>query len=264
MPRFSANVSILFTELPFMERFAAAKNAGFDAVECWFPYEHGVSEISRTLKELRLEMIGINTAPGGANEWGLAALPGRESQFLRSIDEALDAAQTLGKCAVHVMGGLVGSVPRFEAWATYISNLERAAQRAQASGVQLLIEPLNSRDRPGYVLHSVDRAAELLERSSLSAVRIMFDCYHVQVEQGDLVTRLRRHWGKIGHIQVASSPERSEPGTGEINFNYVFAQLDKLGWTGWVGAEYKPSSSTDASLAWLQGSNQGRPGSKAL
>jgi hydroxypyruvate isomerase len=252
MPRFSANLSILFTELPFMQRFAAAKEAGFNAVECWFPYEHGISNIARTLRECQLEMVGINTSPGKATEWGLAALPGREGDFLDSVDQALDAARTFGSCAVHVMGGLVGSIPRTDAWRTYISNLEKAVQRAEAAGVQLLIEPLNSRDRPGYVLNSVDRAAEIVEYSGLSSLKIMFDCYHVQVEEGDLVTRLRRHWNKIGHIQIASAPDRSEPGNGEIDFDYLFAQVDLLGWSGWIGAEYKPSTSTDTSLGWLR------------
>jgi hydroxypyruvate isomerase len=252
MPRFSANVSILFTELPFIERFAAAKDAGFEAVECWFPYEHGVSEVARALRELRLQMVGINTAPGKLNEFGLAALPGREADFLESMDQALDAAKTLGNCAVHVMGGLTGSFPRAEAWGVYLANLEKAVQRAERAGLRLLIEPLNSRDRPGYVLNSVDRAAEVVERRALSPLKIMFDCYHVQVEEGDLVTRMRRHWSKIGHIQVASAPHRSEPGTGETNFEFVFAEIDRLGWQGWVGAEYRPSSSTAASLGWFQ------------
>jgi hydroxypyruvate isomerase len=253
MPRFSANVSILFTELPFMERFSAAKEAGFNAVECWFPYEHGVSDIARTLRECQLEMVSINTAPGAATEWGLAAVPGREADFLESLDQALDAAGVLGNCAVHVMGGLVGAIPRFEAWRTYISNLEKAVRRAEAAGVQLLIEPLNSRDRPGYVLSSIDRAAEIVERRGLSSLKIMFDCYHVQVEEGNLATRLRRHWDKIGHIQIACAPDRSEPGKGEIDFTYLFTQIDHLGWSGWIGAEYKPSSSTGASFGWLQG-----------
>lgn len=252
MPRFSANISILFTELPFIERFAAAKREGFEAVECWFPYEHGVADVALALQELRLQMVSINTSPGQETEWGLAALPGREGDFMRSLDEALDAAQRLGGCAVHVMGGLVGSLPRIDAWRTYISNLERAVKRAENCGVPLLIEPLNSRDRPGYVLNSVDRAAELMERKGLSALKIMFDFYHIQIEEGDLVSRLRRHWQKIGHIQFASTPDRSEPGTGEINFAYIFSQIDRLGWSGWVGAEYKPSSSTIASLGWLQ------------
>jgi len=251
MPRFSANLSILFTELPFMDRFAAAKKAGFDAVECWFPYEHGVQEVTRLLPELDLQMVGINSAPGGAQEWGLAALPGRQDDFIASVDQALEAARSFGGCAVHVMGGSAGAIPRTQAWQTYLGNLERAVRRAEGSGVQLLIEPLNSRDRPGYILNTVDRAAEVIERTGLSSLKMMFDCYHVQVEEGDLVTRLRRHWDKIGHIQIASTPDRSEPGLGEIHYPFVFEEIDRLGWKGWVGAEYRPSRATDQTLAWL-------------
>ena len=252
MPRFSANLSILFTELPFMERFAAAKRAGFDAVECWFPYEHGPDAVARLLDDLDLRMVGINSAHGSASEWGLAALPGRERDFLASLDQALDCAARLGHCAVHVMGGLVGGIARADAWRTYAANLEQAVRRADGSGVQLLIEPLNGRDRPGYILNSVDRAAELIDRTGLGALKIMFDCYHVQVEEGDLVTRLRRHWDKIGHIQIASSPDRSEPGTGEVDYGFVFREIDRLGWQGWVGAEYRPSRATADSFDWMK------------
>ena len=253
MPRFSANLSILFTEMPFLDRLSAAKAAGFHAVECWFPYEHGVADIARLLRELELEMVGINTAAGEASEWGLAALPGREAEFFESLEQALDASRQLGSCAVHVMGGLVGRFPAEDAWRTYISNLRRAVRLAERAGVQLLIEPLNSRDRPGYVLSSVDRAADIVEYSGLSALKIMFDCYHVQVEHGDITRRLHRHWPKVGHIQVASTPDRSEPGSGEIDYSYVFKQIDSLGWAGWVGAEYKPTTTTTAgSLGWLR------------
>lgn len=251
MPRFSANVSILFQELPFPERFAAARAAGFDAVECWFPYAHPAAEVAGWLRDNGLSMVGINTAHGGPQDWGLAALPGREQEFLSSVDQALAYADALGRCAVHVMGGLAGGVPRAQAWDTYARNLQAAARRAESAGIQLLIEPLNGRDRPGYVLNSVERAAELIDRAGLQTLKIMFDCYHVQVEEGDLVARLRRHWDKIGHIQFASPPMRSEPGTGEIDYGFVFAEIDRLGWQGWVGAEYKPSTTTGDSLGWF-------------
>ena len=251
MPRFSANLSILFGELPFMERFAAAKQAGFRAVECWFPYEHGADRIARLIRQLELEMVGINTAHGGPADWGLAALPGRERDFIESVDQALECAARFDRCAVHVMGGLAGAIPRADALRTYATNLEHAVRRAEGSGVQLLIEPLNGRDRPGYILSSVDQAAELIERTGLGTLKIMFDCYHVQVEDGDLVTRLRRHWDKIGHIQIASPPARTEPGTGEIDYGFVFAEIDRLGWQGWVGAEYRPSGITADSFGWF-------------
>ena len=257
MPRFSANVSILFTELPFIDRFAAARSAGFDAAECWFPYEHGVDEVARALRDARLTMVGINSAHGGAQEWGLAALPGREDDFVASVDEALDAARRFGNCAVHVMAGLAGAIPRAQAWATYLANLRRAVRRAQGSGVQLLIEPLNGRDRPGYLLNSSDRAAEVTWLDGLGSLRVMFDCYHVQVEEGDLVARLRRHWDRIGHLQIANPPNRNEPGRGEIDYRYVFDEIDRLGWKGWVGAEYLPSTPTTLeSLDWFRAATQ--------
>ncbi|HET8745827.1 MAG TPA: TIM barrel protein, partial [Ramlibacter sp.] len=218
MPRFSANLSILFQELPFKARFAAARRAGFDAVECWFPYEHAASEVAQLLRENGLAMVGINTAHGGAADWGLAALPGREQEFLASVGQALEYAVAFDRCAVHVMGGLAGSIPKAEAWRTYLANLEAAVRRAEGTGVPLLIEPLNSRDRPGYILNSVERAADIIDRMGLGSLRIMFDCYHVQVEEGDLIAKLRRHWAKIGHIQFASPPSRTEPGTGEIDY----------------------------------------------
>jgi hydroxypyruvate isomerase len=225
--------------------------AGFDAVECWFPYAHPALEIAGWLRNEGLCMVGINSAHGGLADWGLAALPGREAEFMASVEQALAYADALGRCAVHVMGGLAGGVPRALAWDTYARNLEVAVRRAHGSGIQLLIEPLNGRDRPGYVLHSVEQAAALIDRAGLQTLKIMFDCYHVQVEEGDLVARLRRHWHKIGHIQFASPPARSEPGTGEIDYVYVFAEIDRLGWEGWVGAEYKPSSTTTDSLSWF-------------
>jgi len=251
MPRFSANLSILFGDLPFLDRFQAAREAGFSAVECWFPHEHGVNDIAQRLGDLDLKMVGINSAHGDAADWGLAALPGRESEFKTSIEQALQSATRFDNCAVHVMAGLAGSVRREDAWQTYLKNLECAVRIAEGSGVQLLIEPLNSRDRPGYLLHSVEQAAQIIERTGLSSLRIMFDCYHVQVEEGDLISRMRRHWSKIGHLQIACPPSRSEPGTGELDYDFIFAEIDSLGWSGWVGAEYIPSGKTIDSLSWF-------------
>jgi 2-dehydrotetronate isomerase len=245
-------LSILFQELPFMQRFGAARAARFDAVECWFPYPHAAADVAALLRDHGLTMVGINTAHGGIADWGLAALPGREREFLATVDQALEYAAALGHCAVHVMGGLAGAVPKADAWRTYIGNLEAAVRRAEGTGIQLLIEPLNGRDRPGYILSSVERAAELIDRTGLGALKIMFDCYHVQVEEGDLVARLRRHWDKVGHIQFASPPARTEPGTGEIDYRFVFDEIDRLGWAGWVGAEYRPSTTTHASLGWFK------------
>ena len=251
MIRFSANLSIMFTEHPFLDRFEAAKAAGFDAVECWFPSEHGKHEIASRLDDLGLEMVVINTAHGSADEWGLAALPGREAMFRVSVDEALDHAAAFGNCAVHVMAGLAGSIPREAALRSYRSNLEHAARQAERSGVQLLIEPLNRHDRPGYLLSSAAQAAEIIDSTGLHDLKIMFDCYHAEMEQGDLLGQLRRAWRKIGHIQFAGVPGRGAPTEGGLDYLAVFEEIDRLGWAGWVGAEYRPAGATHASLGWL-------------
>lgn len=252
MLKFSANLSILFNELPFAERFAAAKQAGFNAVECWFPYEHlTASQARRLLEENALTMVGINSPWGTATQWGLAALPGSESAFETSMRTTLEYAQAIGQPAVHVMAGLVGHVCATDAERTYYANLEKAVRWAEGTGLTLVIEPLNSRDRPGYFLHSVDQAAAIIDRTGLNSLRIMFDCYHIQVEEGDLITRLRRHFSKIGHIQIAGAPSRGEPDQGELNYVEILREIDRLGWAGHIGAEYKPTVNTDASFAWL-------------
>jgi len=246
----SANISIMYPELPFLDRFAAAAADGFRAVECWFPYDHSAGRIDALLRENGLRMVGINTAPGNAGEWGLAALPGRHADFAAALSQALDYAATCGS-AVHVMAGMVGGMPRAEAEAAYLASLERAVDLAAGSGVQLLIEALNSRDRPGYFLSRSDQAAAILARPGLESLRLMFDCYHVQIEEGDLVTRLRRHYPLIGHVQIASVPDRTEPDQGEVNYAYVLSELRRLGWTGWVGAEYRPRTTTREGLGWI-------------
>lgn len=251
MPRFSANLSMMFNERPFFARFQAAKTAGFDAVECWFPSDHGRHEISSRLDDLGLTMVVINTAHGVGEEWGLAALPGREQAFRASVDEALEHAAALGHCAVHVMAGLAGHVGLEVALGTYKANLEHAARRAEGSGIQLLVEPLNRHDRPGYLLSSVSQAAELIDSTGLHDFKIMFDCYHVEMEEGDLLGRMRLAWPKIGHIQIAGIPTRAAPSEGRVDYSPVFDEIDRLGWTGWVGAEYRPNGVTEASLDWL-------------
>lgn len=252
MLKFSANLSILFTELPFVKRFTAAKNAGFDAVECWFPYEDAsAAEVRALLDEHQLKMIGINTPWGGSGQWGLAALPSYEAAFEKSVRDTLAFAQAVGNPAIHVMAGLAGDVPALDARRCYHRNLERALRWAEGSGSMLVIEPLNGRDRPGYFLHSVDQAADIIERQGLGDLRIMFDCYHIQVEEGDVITRMRRHFDKIGHVQIAGVPVRGEPDKGELNYVEVLRELNNLGWQGYVGAEYKPTGTSAESLGWL-------------
>ena len=254
MPRFSANLSIMFTEHDFLDRFQAAKSAGFNAVECWFPARHQRVDVASRLSDLDLAMVVINTAHGEEGEWGLAALPGREKAFRASLDAALEHAAAFGHCSIHVMAGLAGDVLRQAALDTYTANLEHAVRRAEKTGIQLLIEPLNHHDRPGYLLSSVEQAAALIEGAGLHSLKIMFDCYHVEMEDGGLLDRMWSVWPKIGHIQFAGVPFRGAPTEGRVDYAMVFDEIDRLGWTGWTGAEYRPDGLTTDSLGWLRAS----------
>lgn len=254
MPRYSANISILFTELPFLARFAAARAAGFEAVECWFPYEHAPEELRAILDGEGLTLVGINTAPGDVSkgEWGVTALPGREAEFDRQIAQALDYAAALGARGVHVMAAMCGGLDLAACGRAYLANLEKALRRAEGSGVTLLIEPLNARDRPGYFLSRSDQAAEIITRLGHPALRLMFDIYHVQVMEGDIIRRLRAHRPLTGHIQIAAVPSRAEPDEGELDYRAILSEIDALGWEGWVGCEYKPRASTLDGLGWRE------------
>jgi 2-dehydrotetronate isomerase len=253
MPRYSANLSILFPELPFLDRFEAAAEAGFQAVECWFPYEHPVAALRELLDANALKLVGINTSPGGGpGDWGLAAVPGREAEFDTAFVQALDYAAALGADAVHVLAGQVAEGGRAAAMDAYVANLERACRRAEGTGVTLLIEPLNGRDRPGYLVATSDLCGEVIGRVGAPNLRMMFDVYHVQISEGDLTARLRRHFPVIGHIQIAGVPDRAEPDTGEVNYAAILAEIDRLGWPGYVGCEYKPRGSTRDGLAWRE------------
>lgn len=249
--RFSANISMLFCERPFMERIAAAAAAGFDAVECHFPYAFDRAGIRARLADSGLAMNGINTAAGGERDFGLAALPGREDDFARAMDQALEWADALGASTIHVMAGC--PAPQDRAWAldTYLHNLERACAMAKGAPVDLLIEPINKYDRPGYFLSRLDEAADIIADLRCSNLRLMFDVYHVQIMEGDLLRRLERHRAEIGHIQVASVPHRREPDEGEVAYAAIFDALAAMGWEKWIAAEYKPREKTEDGLGWL-------------
>lgn len=249
--RFSANISMLFCERPFLERMGAAAAAGFDAVECHFPYAFDRSEIRARLSDNGLVMNGINTAPGGEREFGLAALAGREDDFSRAMEQALDWATALGASTIHVMAG--SPAPQDRAWAldTYLHNLERACAMAKGTAVDLLIEPINKYDRPGYFLSRSDEAADIVADLRCPNLKMMFDLYHVQIMEGDLLRRLRRHRDVIGHIQFASVPDRHEPDEGEVAYPAIFDAIAEMGWSRWVAAEYRPRARTEDGLAWL-------------
>jgi hydroxypyruvate isomerase len=253
MPRFSANLSIMFTEVPFIERFVLAAKHGFNAVECWFPYEHSKDELAVQLKKNGLKLIGINSAPGDTTkgDWGLAVDPARRDTFLASIDQAIDYASALDCGSIHVMAGMMPE-GRNEAdcEALYIENIGIAADRAKRAGKTVLIESLNPVDRPGYFLSRQSQAASIIETLKRDNVKIMYDLYHAQMTEGNLVATLKKNIAKIGHIQIADVPGRNEPGTGEINFAFVMQAITDIGYAGWIGCEYKPKTETVAGLSW--------------
>lgn len=250
MPRLSANLGFLWTELPLPEAIRAAARAGFEAVECHWPYAVDPAEVSAVMAETGLPMVGLNTPRGDTarGDNGLAALPGREGEARAAIDQAIDYAQAIGAQKVHVMAGKAeGPAAR----ATFLANLAHAAERAAAAGVGILIEPLNPRDAPGYFLNSSALAAEILTELGHPAVAMMFDCYHIQIVEGDLTRRLERLLPLIGHVQIAGVPERGEPDRGEVAYERLLPALDGMGYDGFVGAEYRPAGATEAGLGWM-------------
>jgi 2-dehydrotetronate isomerase len=252
MPRFAANLAYLFTELPLPQRFAAAAAAGFKAVELQAPYDHPAADIRREIERHGLTILGINTPPAPGAETGLAAVPGREQDFAALFGRALDYAVAIGGRTVHCLSGKVPPHQRREAEDVLAANLTRAADLAGEKGIGLLIEPLNHRDRPDYLLHLPEQAAAIIEKVGRANVRMQFDFYHVQIEAGDLITRFQRHFPVIGHVQVASVPSRAEPDEGEVNYPALFQMIDRTGYAGWIGCEYKPRGRTEDELGWCR------------
>ena len=256
MPKFAANLSFLFTEVPFEERFALAAAAGFTGVEYLFPYDWPQAEIQGWLGQAGLKQVLFNLPPGNwaAGDRGMACIPGREAEFAESVELALDYARALHCPRVHCMAGLRPAGAEESAIeACYIANVRRAADRLAMAGITVLIEPINSRiDMPGYWLDDVERGFSLLARVDRENVKLQLDLYHAQIIQGDLARTLATHLDEIGHIQIADNPGRHQPGTGEIHFPYLFERLDALGYGGWVGCEYRPTGATSDSFEWLE------------
>lgn len=252
-PHYAANVSTLFTERPLLDRFDAAHRAGFEAVECWFPYDIPAGRVRAELEAAGVVMAGINTPPGDTRrgEWGIAALPGREEEFLRSFEGALEYATALGARSLHVLAGVVSEGDRPAASETFRRNLEVAVRRAEGAGVTLLIEPLNARDRPGYLMQTSEQAGLIIDSLGSDQLRMQFDIYHVQIMEGDILTRLRRHLHHVGHVQIAAVPSRAEPDEGELEYAAILTELEQLGWTGLVGCEYVPRGRTEDGLGWI-------------
>jgi hydroxypyruvate isomerase len=251
MPRFAANLGHLFTEHPLLGRIDAAAAAGFKAIELQLPYDVPAADVKATIDRNDLTMLGVNTPRGtGEGEFGLAALPGRERDWETVFAQALDYITAIGGRAIHCLAGQVTPEQRADAERTFVANLARAADRAAERGITLLIEPINSRDRPGYFLNQVEHAADIIAAAAKPNVRMQFDFYHAQIMGGDLITRLERYLPVIGHLQCASVPARHEPDEGEVNYPAVFDAVDKLGYQGWIGAEYRPRGRTEEGLKW--------------
>lgn len=255
MPRFAANLSMMYTEHAFLDRFEAAARDGFEAVEYLFPYEHAPEALKARLDSAGLAQVLFNAPPGdwAAGERGIASLPGREDEFRSSIDQALAYARVLGNRKLHVMAGIVASPDaRVVQRETYLRNLAFAAQAAQADGVTILIEPINTRDVPGYFLRDFAQAAAIIAELGLPNLKLLFDIYHRQILHGDVIKGLEALLPVTGHVQTASVPGRNEPGTGELDDRRVFETLDRLGYGGVVGLEYRPKAGTVPGLAWMQ------------
>jgi hydroxypyruvate isomerase len=257
MLRFSANLSFLFTEVPFLDRFAEAAQAGFRGVECTFPYEAQAKEIAEQLQEHKLQQVVFNAPPGewAAGDRGTASLPGREHEFQASFVTALRYAQALRCRRIHVMAGVVPAEAdaerRARQQATYIRNLRFACAEAAAQGVTVLIEPINPRDMPNYLLSRQADAHAIREAVGAPNLQVQMDLYHAQVVEGDLSEKIRRWLPHVGHIQIAGVPGRHEPDSGEVNYGWIFRLLDELKYAGWIGCEYRPAQDTAAGLAWL-------------
>ena len=254
MPRFSANLSMLFHEHPFLDRFEAAAQAGFSAVEYISPYEHAPEEIAARLRRHRLTQALFNMPAGdwAAGERGIAALPGRQEEFRESVETALAYAAALGCTRVNCLAGIVPAAGREAAHGVFVDNLRSAARRFAEEGVRLLIEPINDRiDISCFFLTTSAQALAIIDEVGSDNLFLQYDIYHMQVMEGDLARTIERNFHRIAHVQVADNPGRHEPGSGEIGFPFLFAHLDRLGYRGWVGAEYRPVKGTAEGLGWF-------------
>ena len=250
MPRFSAHLDYLFQDRPLLQRIDAAAACGFKAVEGRFP-DVPAADYKAALDRNNIRALGINSPMGGEGQFGLAALPGREADWDKSFAQALDYVTAIGATAVHCLAGKVDPGQRAEADKVFVENLKRAADLAAAKNIKLYIEPINPRDMPGYFLYQVEHAADIITKVGKPNVWMQYDFYHVQIVGGDLIRRLEKHLAIIGHIQCSQVPVRGEPDAqGEINYPFVFAEVDRLGYKEWIGCEYRPRGTTESGLGW--------------
>ena len=255
MPRFAANLSMLFTEVPFLDRFERAARAGFNSVEFLFPYAFATADIKNRLEANRLTIV-LHNLPAGdwdAGERGIACLPDRVAEFRAGVAQAVEVGSALG---VPQINCLAGKAPPGADDAllrlTFVENLRFAAAELKKAGIKLLIEPINNFDIPGFWLNKTDKAVGIIDEVASDNLFLQYDVYHAQRYEGELAATLHKHLARIAHIQVADNPGRNEPGTGEINYGFLFAHLDRIGYKGWIGCEYKPATTTEAGLAWLE------------
>lgn len=254
MPKFAANLSMLFTEVPFMERFMLAHQAGFSAIEYLFPYDFSLDELRSQLETNSLKQVLFNLPAGdwAAGDRGIAANPTRVDEFRTGVTCAIKYAKGLGVPQLNCLAGKrLSGYDDAEQWKVLVDNVRYAAQTVGKEGIRLVVEPLNHFDSPGFFLNRTDQVLKLIEDAGMPNVFVQYDVYHAQREEGELATTLRRNIAKIGHIQIADNPGRHQPGTGEINYQFIFQELDALGYQGYIGLEYVPSPDTSSSLKWI-------------
>jgi hydroxypyruvate isomerase len=254
MPRFAANLTMLFNELPFLERFEAAAKAGFTGVEYLFPYGFAVDDLAVKLRDNNLVQV-LHNLPAGdwaKGERGIAILPDRVEEFRAGIDKAIAYASALGCKQVNCLAGIAPrGIDRSILELTLVANLGYAAARLKTAGIKLLIEPINTIDIPGFFLTNTNQALELIEKTASDNLFVQYDIYHMQIMEGDLARTMAANLAMIPHVQLADNPGRNEPGTGEINYPFLFAHLDRIGYSGWIGCEYKPKTTTNEGLGWF-------------
>lgn len=254
MPKFAANLTMLFNEVPFLNRFERAHHAGFQAVEFLFPYAYSATEIRQLLDQYKLNLVLHNLPAGNwdSGERGIACLPDRKQEFRESVSMAIEYAKVL---KVKQLNCLAGKAPvaanQKELHQTFVENLTYAAAEFENANLNLLIEPINTFDIPGFFLNTTKQANEILAEVGAKNLYIQYDIYHAQRMEGELAATIEKYFAKIAHIQIADNPGRNEPGTGEINYSFLFTLLDRLGYEGWIGCEYKPANTTEAGLGWI-------------
>ena len=252
MPRLAANLSLLFTEQAFLDRFAAAAAAGFRYVEYQFPYGHGAAEVAQAARRAGVEVV-LHNLPAGdmaAGERGIASQPGREAEFRAGVERALEYATAAGCPRLNCLAGLApADRAHFD---TFVANVRHAARRLSEVGMQLMIEPINTRSVPGFFLTGSRQAIDVLDAAGEGNAFVQYDVFHMQIMEGDLAATMERLLARIGHVQIADVPARHEPGTGEVNFAFLLAHLDAIGYSGWVGCEYNPLGDTVEGLKWAR------------